>query len=125
MSYYSRPHTLASGVTITLEPWPYKAFAAGYADLRTLLKAFRERASDSPDQEEHLQPLLDRVLLAAIPSDEDRTQVHGPDLPDLLQAIFDLNRVEDVAAKPLGLYQRLLQAELSTLETHPTPPEST
>ncbi|MBZ9715491.1 hypothetical protein [Deinococcus multiflagellatus] len=121
MSYYSRPYTLTSGATITLEPWSYKTFGACYADLRAVLKAFRERASDSPSQEEDLQLLLDRVLLAAVPRAEDRDQVLGPDLADLLGAIFDLNRVDEVAAKPLSLYQRLLQAELSTLETPPPP----
>lgn len=121
---YSAPLDLTSGVTITLTPWPYLHFAARYAEYRRLLTAFRERAIFREDSEHPQDTLLERVILGAVPSEGDREQILTPDLGLLLEAIHDLNRLDEVAAKPLGLYQRLLQAESSALET-PSAPTST
>lgn len=109
--------TLTSGVTITVTAWPYASFAACLADYRALLKAHREHAAFAEGSDLPEQVLLDRFLLANIHSGKDRAQVTAADYPELLEAVHALNRVETVVAKPLGLYQRLLQAEMTSLET--------
>lgn len=108
--------TLSSGVTVTVTAWPYASFAACLADYRALLKAHRERAAFTEGSTLPEQLLLDRFLLANVPSDADRAQVTAADYPELLEAVHVLNRVETVVAKPLGLHQRLLQAEITVME---------
>lgn len=109
--------TLTSGVTITVTAWPYATFAACLADYRALLRAHREHAAFAEGGHLPEQVLLDRFLLANIHREPDRAQVTAADHPDLLEAVHVLNRVETVVAKPLGLYQRLLQAEMAVMET--------
>lgn len=125
MDTLTRPLTLQSGVSVTVHAWPYLTFTASFLDFRHLLSAFRGAAGG---EEAGLpqQLLLDRVLLSSVPGEADRQQVMAADLPELLEAIYDLNRLEDVAAKPLSLYTRLLQAETGSLEAlHQSTPETT
>ncbi|GGL18347.1 hypothetical protein [Deinococcus radiotolerans] len=121
---YSAPLDLVNGTTVTVMPWPYLHFAARYAEYRKLLRSFRERAVFNEDGEHPQDLLIERVVTGAVESEADRAQIHAADIGNLLQVIHDLNRLDDVAAKPLSLYQRLLQAESSALET-PGEPTST
>lgn len=119
MDSISRALTLQSGASITLHAWPYRVFSANFLDFRHLLSAFRIMAGGEVEAPQ--QMLLDRVLLSSLPDQTDRDAVQVADLPEVLDAIFDLNRLEDVAAKPLSLYLRLLQAENDVLETRAGP----
>ena len=105
---FEAPHTLQSGETITLRAWPYTEFSANYADylnLLALLRAGFGAAEPDPSQ----QSLLNRVLLASIrANDVDLLSV--ADLPGLLEGIFELNRIEEIAAKTHGLHARVVQA---------------
>jgi len=118
MDLLTRPATLQNGVTITVQAWPYAAFAANYMDYRNLLLAFRERSGGQEGQQPQ-QRLLDRVILSCVPREEDRSQIAAADVGELLEVVHDLNQLDEVAAKPLGLYMRLLRAETDTLEASP------
>lgn len=116
MDFLTAAVTLHSGATVTVCAWSYLNFSASLADYRNLLAAFRERIGAGTGELPQ-QLLLDRVIMAAVPAEADRGLIMAADLPLLLDAIFVLNRVEDITAKSLGLHMRLLQAEASALET--------
>lgn len=120
MELLHRAVTLNSGVSIMVQAWPYQRFTANYLDFRALLAAIREHAGFQEDGELPQQALVDRVVLASVPEADDRARLTVADLPELLEAVFDLNRLMEMAAKPLSLYTRLLQAEMDHLEAHPT-----
>lgn len=125
MDFLTSALTLQSGLSITLRAWPYLTFTANYLDFRNLLLAFREHAQFAADSDLPQQALINRVVAASVPEEKDRELMAAGDIGALLEAIFELNRLTDVAAKPLSLYQRLLQAEMSSLEPpNPPPPDS-
>lgn len=121
MDLLTAPLTTQAGLSITVQAWPYLQFTANYLDFRALLTAYREHVEFGADSELPQQPLLDRVLERSVPDGKDRELIASADVPDLLETIFQLNRLESLASKPLRLYQRLLQAEASGLEPS-TPP---
>ncbi|MFC4636992.1 hypothetical protein [Deinococcus hohokamensis] len=114
---FSRAVTLRSGLTITVEAWPYKRFAACYTNFRNLLQAARETAGFENESEYDLQQLLDRVVLESVPEESDRVRIQTPDLEALIDAIEGLNNVRGVVAKLLSSYAGLLRAEADSLES--------
>lgn len=106
---FTAPLTLLNGITITLHAWGYRDFSARYADYLNLVAALAQRAN-TPGAEFHEQLLLERVLAHSVPSVEDQALITVPDVPEILETIFNLNRIEEMAAKPLGLQLRRMQA---------------
>jgi uncharacterized membrane protein len=105
---FEAPHTVQSGETITLRAWTYLEFSANYADYMNLLAALRAGASQA--EPDHLQQsLLERVMAASVRAN-DLDLIAVADVPGILETIFDLNRVEEMAAKPLGLHSRVVLA---------------
>ncbi|WP_278911626.1 hypothetical protein [Deinococcus wulumuqiensis] len=115
MQLYSQSIPLRSGATVTVQAWPYLSYSANYLDYRRLMATFRERAGGQLSEVDQ-QGLLNRVLIASVPSDTDRQSIEVVDLPVLMEAILELNDLEGVAKKLLGLHLRLLQAEVGAVD---------
>ena len=116
------PHTVQSGETISLRAWTYLEFSANYADYLNLLAALRAGTGQA-EPDPLLQSLLNRVLTASVRAN-DLDLIAVADVPGILEAIFTLNRVEEMAAKPLGLYSRVVQAMDSARSTTTSPTSS-
>lgn len=97
-----------NGPPITVQAWPYAQFSANYADFRRLLTLL----SGYKDAEDGAQQiLLDRVILSSVPEEQDRQSLGVVDIPDLLEAIAELNHLAEVASAAQELLLRLLTAE--------------
>ena len=116
------PHTVQSGETISLRAWTYLEFSANYADYLNLLAALRA-GTEQAEPDPLLQSLLNRVLTSSVRAN-DLDLIAVADVPGILEAIFALNRVEEMAAKPLGLYSRVVQAMDSARSTTTSPTSS-
>ncbi|MFC3833507.1 hypothetical protein [Deinococcus rufus] len=106
MNLHTAPLKLQCGATINVHAWPYRVFTARYADYRRVLDLLCE-----PTFQASTQGLLDRVLEASVPAPEDRALIATPDLEGLLDTIQALNRLVEVASKPLRLRRHLTRAE--------------
>jgi hypothetical protein len=105
---FEAPHTVQSGETISLRAWSYLEFSANYADYLNLLAALRSGAGQA-EPEPLQQSLLERVMAASVRAN-DLDLIAVADVPGILEAVFDLNRIEEMAAKPLGLHSRVVLA---------------
>ena len=113
------PHTIQSGETISLRAWTYLEFSANYTDYLNLLAALR-MGMEQVEPDPLLQSLLNRVLTSSVRAN-GLDLVAVADVPGILEAIFTLNRVEEMAAKPLGLHSRVVQAMDSARSTTTSP----
>lgn len=122
---FEKPYTLQSGETVSVRAWPYLEFSANYSDFLSLLAALKAGLNQA-EPEPLMQSLLNRVLLASI-RQNDLDLIAVADVPGLLEAIFELNNVEQMAAKPLGLHSRVVQAVVNaqTPDAAPTTTSST
>lgn len=122
--------TLQSGATITIRAWSLMHVEQHTADFFAFLRFFVQgiRGQDLGAQPRALG-LLGRVALASLIDPQDAELLTAADLPVLAQAIFDLNRLGDVAGGLIGLLTRAQQAVAEANEQarplpSPTLPES-
>lgn len=117
--------TTAAGATITLEAWGRKRLIARILDFRNFYAHFAaylraQEAGHPPDEniENLIELLADRVIGSAVPDENERALIEAADMPDLLDALDELNRIRDL----LGNVERR-EAEHTAMQTlTPTPP---
>lgn len=111
MSEHARTVTLASGPTITLTAWTLEQISANTADYFNLLRAFLADLKAEATLDQEFTTLLVRLVRLSLAQPEDATHVTARDLPEVLEAIWELNELGEFAKKLLSLHHRL-QANL-------------
>lgn len=117
---YTRPVTLSGGATVTVTAWSLADVAAHATDFQAVLDALtaslRETPPPLPSQDS--MELLARVIRLSLTRPEDAALVRACDFPDLLEAIWQVNHLGDLAKKALRLRleaDRMRQALLEDL----------
>lgn len=109
---YTRAVELASGQNVTVQAWTLADIAANTADFYALLELI---ASPFDDQAQGGTPELFRVaersIRLSLTRPEDATLVRAPDIPELLDAIFEVNGLADLVKKTMRLRLKLKQAQ--------------
>lgn len=102
----NRPHKLKTGVNATLKPWPTGEVGTGFGNFMALLQAMQRLNSDPADtiNQAQVDALIPAVLENAGLNPE---KVSATDLTGILQAVRELNGVDDLVGKPLALLVEL------------------
>ncbi|KQR37728.1 hypothetical protein [Deinococcus sp. Leaf326] len=102
---YTRPVTLSSGVTVTVSAWGLADVAAHATDFQAVLDALTASLRDVPPPmpSQDSMALLTRSIQLSLTRPEDAVLVKACDFPDLLEAIWEVNGLGDLAKKALRL----------------------
>ncbi len=121
-----QPVTLQSGITVQIRAWSLLHVEQHTTDFFAFLRFFVQgiRGQDL-DTQPRAMGLLGRVAHASLVDPADTEQLTVADLPVLAQAIFDLNRLGDVAGGLLGLLTHAQQAVAEASEQAGNPPSPT
>lgn len=103
--------TLQTGAHVTIRAWGLEFVEQHTEDFFAFLRLFVQgvRGQDLATQPQALG-LLSRVARASLTDPEDAELLTVADLPVLARAIFDLNRLGDVAGGLIGLLAMAQQA---------------
>ena len=131
-----RSVTLQCEVTVTVRAWGLLTVEANMADffafLRLFLSGVKGLDAATPEERDAQYArslgLLRRVVQASLVKPEDAELLTVADLPVIANAIFELNRLGDVAGGLLGLLgvwqQAVVSARESAAGTSPSPNSS-
>lgn len=117
---------LQSGVSVTIRAWGLDYVEQHTADFFAFLRLFVQGVrGQNLDAQPAALGLLSRVARASLTKPEDAELLTVADLPDLAQAIFELNRLGDVAGGLIGLLTRAQQAVSEAIaQADPSPSPS-
>ncbi|UQN04862.1 hypothetical protein [Deinococcus sp. QL22] len=118
---YAHPVTLANHVTVTVTGWGLGDVASHAADVQAVIDALTAplRGTPSPLLLGAVVPVLARVLQLSLTRPEDAQHLAICDLAPLLQAIWDVNGLADLAKKSLA---RQLRAQTRFRQGSPPSP---
>lgn len=113
MTKYQRTITIENGderMTIVVRAWPLPMIGANLADFLALVDAFVARVRDPEGVLAGTLGMsgeaLVRVVRLSLANPEDEGLVRAPDLPDVLDAIWEVNAVGELLKKSLELRLR-------------------
>ncbi len=102
---------LQTGPAATVKPWPFKHAAANLATYLAFLSEWRLFIGAAQRQERvdstRMQVLMDQVLIDA---GLDPDQAVSDDFRSVLDAIEQVNGVDELVSKPIGLLVRKMEA---------------
>lgn len=120
MSEHAQTVQLANSVTVTVVAWPLDQIAANSADFLNLLRAFTATLTGDQPLTEEFSTLVVRAIRLSLQRPEDATHITARDLPELMQAVWDVNGLGDLVKKLLFLQLQVrtgLQEALSQTST--------
>ena len=128
MKDLQRTLTVASGASVTIEAWGFGYVLANSTDFFSILEFFTHVLRGEADVlngfgAAHGQ-LLTRVIEQSLARPEDKAFLKLSDIPDLMEAIFELNGLESLVKKSLLLRERQLTAATQTIGPSQTPLQS-
>ena len=117
MQDLQRTVTLSGGATVTVEAWPFGYVMANSADFFAVLEFCTQVMRGEIDVlsgygAQH-GALLTRVIEQSLSRPADTQLLKVSDVPDILEAIFELNGLEELIKKSLRLRERQLLAATS------------
>lgn len=117
----TRPVTLQSGATVTLRAWGLDHIEQHTSDFFAFLRLFVQGVRGAAIEEQPaLLGLLGRVARSSLTDPADADLLTVADLPEVAQAIYDLNGLDRVAGKLIGLLTRAQQAVSDALPANPS-----
>jgi len=103
MSEHAQTVPLSNGVTITVVAWSLDQIAANSADFLNLLRAFTASLTTDQPLSQEFAALVVRTVRLSLQRPEDAAHVTARDLPELMQAVWDVNGLGDLVKKLLSL----------------------
>ncbi len=120
MSEHAQTVQLANGVTITVVAWSLDQIAANSADFLNLLRAFTSSLTSDQPLAAEFSTLVVRSVRLSLLQPEDAAHITARDLPDVMQAVWEINGLGDLVKKLLALQLQVrtgLQEALSQSST--------
>ncbi|GAA0508386.1 hypothetical protein [Deinococcus depolymerans] len=121
MSPYQKTVPLRSGVTVTVQAWAFADMAARSAEFMGMLESFTARikgeVTDLPDVD--ALRLMERTVRFSLHRPEDHELLRACDLPDLVEAIWEVNGLGDLVGKFLRLRLAAHQRQEAALSSPP------
>lgn len=102
MSEHIQTVTTAQGATITVQAWSLDQIAANSADFLNLLRVFTSSLQGEALSEE-FSTLVVRSVRLSLQRPEDAALITARDLPDVMQAVWEVNGLGDLVKKLLSL----------------------
>ena len=103
MTEHAQSVQTASGITVTVLAWSLDQIAANSADFLNLLRAFTATLTTDQPLTEEFSALVVRCVRLSLQDPADAAHITARDLPEVLQAVWDVNGLGDLVKKLLGL----------------------
>ncbi|AWT34493.1 hypothetical protein DM785_02240 [Deinococcus actinosclerus] len=117
----TRPVTLQSGATVTIRAWGLDHIEQHTSDFFAFLRLFVQGVRGAAIEEQPaLLGLLGRVARSSLADPADADLLTVADIPTVAQAVYDLNGLDNVAGKLIGLLTRAQQAVSDALPANPS-----
>ncbi|RJF74463.1 hypothetical protein D3875_04070 [Deinococcus cavernae] len=118
-----RPLQLSDGSQVTVKAWLMDELVAHPLEFMALIDALNAPITGQPADlfREQIPAALHRAVRVSLQQPEDMQRVKVADLPDLLEAIWEVNAVQELQKKSLSFRLRIQQAQAEVLRPLSSP----